>query len=398
MCLVLSIILTFVSSEESAALLSAEANDKLLNLSSSYANEIGIEISKVENTVNVLHNTIYSTFDIKNFNESPKEYLLDYVAFLDPIILENAEKSDGIQGVYFTPNIDLIDEWHEIWYADVEGNGIYQAFDMDVEDIREVNIDNPDYTYYFEPISKMEPVWVDPYFDGLLDVYMISYVVPITKDGVLVGIIGADMSIGDIAQKIKDLRIYNTGFGMLINDTQQVVIHPELELAEELREMLDGAYRNIELSVNGEESSVTRLKYDDTDDIFTYSKLPNNWIMAIQVPTEEVLEKAHWLSNKLIVITGLGLIFSTILATILAKILERIIRKKSDAVTNAQMKLSETEKIASLVYLVSGVAHEINTPVGNSITLATYVENEAKDLLVDLDEGKLKKRKTYFRA
>lgn len=44
---------------------------------------------------------------------------------------------------------------------------------------------------------------------------------------------------------------------------------------------------------------------------------------------------------------------------------------------HAQEQLVESEKMASLGRLVSGVAHEINTPVGIGVTTASYLEEEA---------------------
>ena len=66
------------------------------------------------------------------------------------------------------------------------------------------------------------------------------------------------------------------------------------------------------------------------------------------------------------------------------------LQEKSDALErsvnelqSAQNQLVESEKMASLGGLVAGVAHEINTPVGVSVTAATYLE----DRLVKLEEA-----------
>ena len=58
-------------------------------------------------------------------------------------------------------------------------------------------------------------------------------------------------------------------------------------------------------------------------------------------------------------------------------------RELSDTMTNlqsAQNQLVESEKIASLGSLVAGIAHEINTPVGLSITGITSVHNSTKQI------------------
>lgn len=56
-----------------------------------------------------------------------------------------------------------------------------------------------------------------------------------------------------------------------------------------------------------------------------------------------------------------------------------------------QGELVESEKMASLGGLVAGVAHEINTPIGVSLTAATHLEEKASGLEKLIESGQLKK-------
>lgn len=62
-----------------------------------------------------------------------------------------------------------------------------------------------------------------------------------------------------------------------------------------------------------------------------------------------------------------------------------------DTVKRTQKHLIDTEKIASLGYLVSGISHEINTPLGNSITISSYLEEEVKMIREKHLKSRLKK-------
>ncbi|MBO3460714.1 GAF domain-containing sensor histidine kinase, partial [Aetokthonos hydrillicola] len=57
----------------------------------------------------------------------------------------------------------------------------------------------------------------------------------------------------------------------------------------------------------------------------------------------------------------------------------------------AQKKLVESEKMAALGGLVAGIAHEINTPVGIGITVASTLAEETKIFKAAITEGQLKK-------
>ncbi|MBW4520635.1 MAG: HAMP domain-containing histidine kinase [Scytolyngbya sp. HA4215-MV1] len=56
-----------------------------------------------------------------------------------------------------------------------------------------------------------------------------------------------------------------------------------------------------------------------------------------------------------------------------------------------QTKLVEVETMAALGSLVAGVAHEISTPVGTSITLASTLMDETQLLLAGLKSGQLRR-------
>jgi signal transduction histidine kinase len=72
-------------------------------------------------------------------------------------------------------------------------------------------------------------------------------------------------------------------------------------------------------------------------------------------------------------------------------VLEERIAEKNAELENQYTYILEREKAASLGNLVAGVAHEINTPVGVSLSTASYLKKVSEECRQKLEDGQMTK-------
>ncbi|MBK7006258.1 MAG: HAMP domain-containing protein [Burkholderiales bacterium] len=85
-------------------------------------------------------------------------------------------------------------------------------------------------------------------------------------------------------------------------------------------------------------------------------------------------------------------------ATLEQRVLDRTqeLRTALDQLTTAKDELVRSEKLSALGALVAGIAHELNTPIGNSLTVASTLQDHTRRFTAEAEKGITRSRLNDF--
>ncbi|MDY7537361.1 ATP-binding protein [Undibacterium sp. RTI2.2] len=175
----------------------------------------------------------------------------------------------------------------------------------------------------------------------------------------------------DAATKEKTNSLIRTGLVML---STMIVI---LLLGRRIAKRLNDLIRASKEIVSGRYER--NVKVSGTDELAIMASNFNLMAEAVQTKIREITELNRTLETRVSQRT---------------KELEeanRLLGKNFDQLKETQTQLIKSEKLASLGALVAGVSHELNTPIGNALTVSTTLSHKTGEVKQVYQHGQIKK-------
>lgn len=373
--LITASIISLLSISDSRGSSNTAAEKQLVLTCSNTGGEINALISRIEQSVDTLSDIALQRLDFSKFQNN-NAYVEEYTNGLLEDIFTFAEHTDGAITAYIRYNPEFTEPTSGIFLTRDNTEAAFESvtptdFSMyDPSDAEHVG-------WYYIPVANKAPLWMDPYLNANINVYMISYVVPLYVDGISVGILGMDIDFGQLTSLADDAVAFDTGYSFVVSSSGTVLYHKEIPSGTDL-----AAYNNGELAAvkdfvsdSSNQGKTLQYSYNGGDKYLSYVELGNGMKLVLTAPLNEIKAEANALSIQILSFLALGIAISVVLGVLIggtiAKPIKRIteiIKQTSELdfhrasdIDKLMKKKDETGIMAKAVSEMRGVLRDLVT-------------------------------------
>ncbi|MBQ9119337.1 MAG: methyl-accepting chemotaxis protein [Lachnospiraceae bacterium] len=315
---VVALLVGLVAIQETSRVTTADAEELMMAMSELQASKVNNTIQRIEQSVDTLADITRTTIaDFAQF-KLDKYYVNRCTNAIETTALELGSYTEGAMTVYIRYNPVFTEPTSGLFL--VKGERIFKKetptdFSMyDPSDLEHVG-------WYYIPVNAGKAVWMDPYLNENVNLYMISYVVPLTKEGTNVGIVGMDVNFSDIQAQVESVKLYETGYAYLINTENKILVHRDHATGTSLEEVLPEDFAILQ------DAEKEGMLVEAGKNSIIYTTLQNGMKMVVSVPQSELQATTNTLTQKIVVVMLVVIAVSGILAMLFAKSISTPIKK-----------------------------------------------------------------------
>jgi len=227
--------------------------------------------------------------ELENECAEEGELLTDEVCRkIQDMTISIANRTDGAMAVYFRYNPELTGNGTQGFFWSRGGDNERFAYVEPTDILKYEKNDIEHVGWFYEPMKKHEAMWMTPYYNKNLDVFMISYIVPYyTRSGVFLGVIGMDIDFNKIVDLTGGLDLYESGRIEII-DLSTYLSYSVGKDNTILKTNLSMSQYNHLTTIDQENKTITVTGTDGIRYKTCVSRLRNGMRLMLNVPINEV--------------------------------------------------------------------------------------------------------------
>lgn len=269
--------------------------------------------------------------------------LAEHTEKIETLFHSVANHTNGVVAYYYRFNPELSQNVKGFFYTKV-ANAAFVSHELtdlslyDPDDVEHVG-------WFYIPQERGKASWLAPYYNDNIDVSMVSYIVPIYKAGVFIGVIGMDIGMDTLVRQVKDEVIYQSGYACLLQADGTIVYHPTLPAGENVTQLFSQEGEPLDLHATHSKQLIP-LNAGGVEKRMAFSTLSNDMKLMVTAPLSEINANWYQLINVIIIASLLIIfVFITLMAVTLGHITEPLRR-----LTDASKRISDGDYDVVLDY------------------------------------------------
>lgn len=289
-------------------------------------------ITSIEQSVDTLAQTATQSLDdVKAFQTNP-DYVIQYTHELQTLAYTLGAQTPGALCVYIRYNPEFTEPTSGLFLTRSDTNAQFSSV-TPTDFSSYAATDTAHVGWYYIPIQKNEATWLQPYMNDNINTYMISYVVPLFKDGVTLGVVGMDIAFNQIEEIVSQTHLYDSGYAFLLNPDQTIIWHPSLETGTTFSS-LSNAISSFDTDTVQDTNELIRYKENDQLCAATYYPLDNDMYFMLTAPVQEIYSVSLKLGLFIGIISLISILLAYLTGHILSNKLTRPIKKLTEIIDN----------------------------------------------------------------
>ncbi len=325
-----------------------EARKQLLDEAGKYALEMESGFKELETFAYTLEGLVKATYDVDR-HYGTKEGMESYKQKLAPIVASLCHELDPLSmWIIFDPQV-------------APGPHTVSFLREDTAYVREAEYSPDDFDLtapnmrWWVEAQKHGSYWTKPYFWSNWNLELITYAKRIRIGDKTIAVVGSDFDFNKLRRSLSTERIYESGYLFLMNDSMELIVHPQYEGGNLFNLLSEKNKDELESSLATEKEGIWEYDWDGERKMAGVILLDNGWIIGAAPPYHEVMAGFRALRNKTILIVLFVLVASWGVAYLLGNSFTRplyklvaLFRKGADGDLSVRSNFTQQDEIAEL--------------------------------------------------
>lgn len=311
----------------------ADSQKEMQYACANQAAQLNAQMNRVEQSVNTAYNIALQQLTDVNAFKTSKAYVDNFTAIMNEMLYEVGDNTEGALTAYIRYNPEFTEPDSGVFWSRSSDAEPFEA--LVPTDFSMYSSDDLEHVgWYYIPVQNGKPTWMAPYLNSNINVYMVSYVIPITIDGESIGIIGMDIAFDKFTGIVDNATVFETGSAFLADAEGNISYHKTIDAGTAISGLEDSDEMTKALADPAMEGQPVNYTYQGELKDMCYVTLANDMRYVLTAPEAEMKSAASRITTLIVVGMLIAVAIAIVIGTIIGMAITKPITQINEIVSN----------------------------------------------------------------